>query len=330
MMTRRFLQWACLLAVGFGIALRAAADSLPTYEDFRRVDRTRRMTGQMQTDELLKITRIDPGLIARTVRAHSNDPQMLWAAAELFTDWANKREMYREALTANGTNTAVTLRFACAAIQHTEFELATFWLGYCELHDGDNTAPWLAEIWMLRHQARATKPSHEPTGHTTEFRDYSVDSIRARIRFLEAAGYSAYSARRLGFSPESPVLDMTRELIKPPTPEEAVPLLRKAAHSMQTRASFLLDEFVGQTIEGVLLAAQKDAATSETVRYRFMEMESRRKSLQDQLANVGRGVVDFATEPQMVQYFDNVLSEGEEAAMKDLTAAVRGRPSPQP
>ncbi len=329
MIMRKFLLGICLVAAGITLTSRARADSLPTFEDFRRVDRTRRMTGQMQSEELLKVTRIDPALIARTVRAHENDPQMLWAAGELFTDWANKREMYREALIAGGTNTAVALRFACVAIQHTEFELASFWLDDCEVHDSDNTAPWLAEIWMQRHQQRSIKPSHEPSGRTTAFRDYSVEAIRARIRFLEAAGYSAYSARRLGFSPESPVLDMARELAKPPTPVEALPLLKSAAKSMQTRAPFLLDEFVGQSIEGALLMSQKDAATSETVRFRFVEMEGRRKSLQDMLGEVDRGTVDFATEPEMVQYFDNVLSEGEEAAMKDLSTAVR-HVSPSP
>jgi hypothetical protein len=327
MMMRIFFLGMCLVAAGIALTSRARADSLPTYEDFRRVDRTRRMTGQMQTEELLKVTRIDPGLIARTVRAHDNDPQMLWAAGELFTDWPTRSEMYRQALAADGTNTAVALRFACIAIQHSEFELASFWLGYCELHDSDNTAPWLAEIWMLQHQERSMKPSREPLSRTTEFRDYSVEATRARIRLLEAAGYSAYSARRLGFSPESPVLVMIRDLVKPPIPDEAVPLLKSAAKSMQARAPFLLDEFVGQSIEGALMAMQQDAATSETVRFRFVEMEGRRKALQDLLASVDRGVADFATEPEMVQYFDNVLSEGEEAAMKDLTAAVRHAPS---
>ena len=64
MIMRKFLLGICLVAAGISLTSRARADSLPTFEDFRRVDRTRRMTGQMQSEELLKVTRIDPGLIA--------------------------------------------------------------------------------------------------------------------------------------------------------------------------------------------------------------------------------------------------------------------------
>ena len=63
-----------------------SAEPLPTFEDFRRMDQIRRLTGQLQTAELLKITRIDPELIAGVVRRGTNDAQLAWGAAELLTD----------------------------------------------------------------------------------------------------------------------------------------------------------------------------------------------------------------------------------------------------
>ncbi len=304
------------------------ADSLPTFADFRRVDRERRLTGQLQTDELTKVTQVDPRLMVKTAQLHADDPEMLWGAAELISDWPAKRILFETALAEDHTNVAVALHYACAAVQHSDFTVARTWLGYCELNDTDNTAPWLVEQWVLRQQRLPTKPAHAPLARTTDFRDYSVEATRARTKLLEAAGYSAYSARRLGMKADSAALSMARDLIKPPIPEGIAPLLKDAARAMQGHGTFLLTEFVGQTIEGALMSLQPDASTSETVRFRFMEMEDRRQSLQDLLRQVEQGTIDFTTEAQMVRYFNNVLDLGEEAAMKDLMTTVRHQSAP--
>src|ERR1700683_4019654 len=73
------------------------AQSLPTYEDFRRVDRMRRLSGQLETEELLKLTQVDRRLIERTAAA-TNDFRVKWGAAELISSWPIKREMFEKAL----------------------------------------------------------------------------------------------------------------------------------------------------------------------------------------------------------------------------------------
>src|SRR5438093_295916 len=104
----------------FLLALLAA--SLPTFQDFRRVDRTRRLTGQLQTAELLSVSQIDAGLIKRTAQEHADDATIQWGAAELLVDWAGKHEMFESALHASGTNTPVALRFASAAAKARKFD----------------------------------------------------------------------------------------------------------------------------------------------------------------------------------------------------------------
>ena len=301
------------------------ATSLPTFHDFRRVDRTRRLTGQLQTAELLSVSQIDSGLIKHTAREHADDATVQWGAAELLVDWAGKREMFESALRLGGTNTPVALRYACAAAKAHKFDIAVTWLRHCQEKDADNAVPWLAELWILRQQKQPLKPSKPAETWTTHFRDYSVEASRARIKLLEAAGYSAYSARRLGFSPDSAVLMMARDMGKPPFEDDALPILKATAKAMQENPPFLVTELVGQTLERLLLANRKDAATSVEVRFRVVEMDERREAIKQLLGDMERNTVDLATESEMVKYFDDVLTLGEEAAMKKLAEAVRGK-----
>jgi len=308
------------------LLLAVLAASLPTFEDFRRADRERRTTGQFQTAESVKLTLIDPELIARTASQHVDDPAILWGAAELLVDWSKQKPMFESALRACGTNVAVALRFACAAARHSDFDVAAQWLRYCEQNDAANAAPWIAELWMLRRQRQPEKLSHPPQKRPTDFRDYSVEATRARIKLLEAAGCSPYSARRLGFSPDSALLSMARDLCKAPVPGDALPLLQNAAKRMQQHPTFLLTELVGQTIERTLLAARKDTATNLEIESRIAAMDDRREEINMLIADVGRNTIDLATEQQMVSYLDNALANGEETAMRKLAEAVRHGP----
>jgi hypothetical protein len=140
------------------------------------------------------------------------------------------------------------------------------------------------------------------------------------------AGYSRYSARRLGFMPEAVAVGMARDFARPPVDTNVAPVLLLIAKSMQESGTFLLTELVGQTLENAVLASRPDAATSPEVAYRTMEIDKRRAELKTLLADVERNVVEVATEPEMVQYFDNVLTIGEETAVKRLTEVVRGKP----
>ena len=105
--------------------------------------------------------------------------------------------------------------------------------------------------------------------------------------------------------------------------------MKEAAQSLQRRPLFLLWEFVGQTIERALMARRPDADTSVEVRYRGAELDNRREELKNLLADVERNTVDFATEAEMVRYFDDVLGIGEEAAMKKLAETVRRQGAPK-
>ena len=308
--------------------LMLLAASLPTFEDFRRVDRMRRLTGQLQTAELLSVSQIDADLIKRTAQAHADDAAMQWGAAELLPDWTPKREFFDAALRLNGTNTATMLRMACCAAKAGQFAAALSWLHECEDKDKDNMAPWLAELWILNQQKQPLHAAKPPESWTLHFRDYSVEASHARIKLLEAAGYSAYSARRLGFSADSVAISMARDLAKPPFDDEELPILKTSAKALQTSPPFLLDELVGQTLERMVLASRADADTSVEVRFRVVEMDERRDAIKQLLADMERTTVDFATEQEMVRYFDNVLDLGEEAAMKHLAETVRGKAKP--
>ena len=117
----------------FLIVLLAA--TLPGFGDFQRIDRSRRLTGQMLTAELMSVSRVEPALILRTVQQHPNDPQLLWGAAELLTDWPRRRALFESALTATGTNAGVAVRYACASAKQGDAEVASVWLHDCQRRD---------------------------------------------------------------------------------------------------------------------------------------------------------------------------------------------------
>jgi hypothetical protein len=328
-MRRQLIALAALvLTPGFWL-LTSAAQQLPSFEDFRRVDQARRLTGQLQTAELLSISQINANLIKRTAEQHSDDSTILWGAAELLSDWSSKRDLFEQTLHVGGTNVAVALRFACVAAKVQKFEIALSWLQYCQRKDADNMVPWLVEMWVQRQHKQPLEQSQPMGTWTTHFRDYSVEASRARIKLLKAAGYSAYAARRLGFSADSVALTMVRDMGKLPLDGAALPILRSAGKAMQENPPFLLDELVGQSLERSLLANRKDADTSPQVRFRVLEMDERRDAIKQLLGDMQSNTVDLATESQMVQYFDNVLTIGEEPAMRRLADVVRGKPSSQ-
>jgi len=301
----------------------AWADDLPTFDDFRRIDRTRRLTGQMQTAELLAVNQINTELILGVVRQNTNDAQFAWGAAEMVTRWPDKRTLFETALQLTTNNIAIANRFACAAAQQGEYDLALKWAWFCEEKDSDNTMPWLVELWVLG----ARKQPQEFTGKeplwATVFRDYSVEATLARIRLLERVGYSPYAARRLGFKPDSEALIIARELIRPPLAEATQRLLKESATYLQFRRPFLLSELVGQTIEHAVLMRRPNAEKSMEVRVRFNEMDERREELKQLYGALEHNTVDFATEKQMVEYFNDVLALGEEDAMKKLAVTVQ-------
>ncbi len=282
----------------------------------------RRLTGQLHTAELLNVSQIDADLILRTAARHAGDGKMMWGAAELLGDWPHRRALFEAAMRATDTNIAVTTRFACAAAKQGEADVAQSWLQYCQQNDGDNTVPWLAELWMLREQKKPMVLSNSPPIWATNFRDYSVDAIRARIRLLEAAGYSPYAARRLGFQPDSPALALARDLIRPPVNEITVALLMQTARALQQQQPFLLSELIGQTIERSLLLMRHDAAFES----RSATLDKRRDELMALVAEVERNTIDFATEAQMVDYYNKELDKGEEVAMRRLVEVVRDKP----
>src|SRR5258706_6808183 len=128
----------------FLIVLRAA--SLPGFEDFRRIDRARRLTGQMLTAELMGVSQVDAALILRTAQQHRDDPKMQWGAAELLTDWPQRRALFESALAATGTNAGIAVRFACAAAKQGDADVAFAGVRECQKPANDNTAPWAAEV----------------------------------------------------------------------------------------------------------------------------------------------------------------------------------------
>ena len=70
------------------------------------------------------------------------------------------------------------------------------------------------------------------------------------------------------------------------------------------------------------------SATSGEVSLRSVELDRRRDDIKALLSAVERNIVDVATESEMVQYFNDVLSLGEELAMRRLAATVQHRPLP--
>ena len=291
----------------------------------------RRMTGQLQTAELLAVTQINAQLLLDTVAKHPADWQVQWGAAELLVEWPNKQRFYEAALAASGTNEAVVLRFACAAARHRQDPLAFAWLRHSEKRDTDNLVPWLVEVW-LRYQAvhdvdapvEAILPD-KPPAWATVFRDHGPSAARARIRLLELAGYSPYAARRLGFMPELYPTVMARELAGKHLADSARPLLIGVAKSMQLAPAFLLTELVGESLEQTAMSNESGPSRPET-RFRAVELDRRRTEIKELIAGVERNAVEFATEEEMVRYFDELLLYGEQEAMLRLLHAVGKTP----
>ena len=81
-------------------------------------------------------------------------------------------------------------------------------------------------------------------------------------------------------------------------------------------------------MEKALLTAQTNASTNtEVTTARLEQLAARRTQMKQLVTDLGRTVVDNATEPQMVQYYDDALNFGEEEAMKRLAATVRKMPA---
>ena len=319
--------WA---ACQFASSARAA--SLPTFEDFRRIDRARRLTGQFLTPELLEVTRIDPSVVLGAGQSPRADWQLRWAAAELLPVGPDRQAAFESALRTSGTNVAVALRFACATAYHGESETARQWLRYCEREEPDNLVPWLAELWMQQR----SKPPGRATNlvaragtvvSSTVFRDYRASATRARIRLLQSVGYSPYAARRLGVLFDSVELAMARDLAQTVLDPDAEPLALAIARALQRSAPFLVAERIGERLERAVLLAHPDARPSPEVRQRLDALDARQEEISALLADLEEHTVDLATESEMVQYFDDVLSQGEESAMKKLAATVRRSPA---
>ncbi len=323
---RWFLVFGLVGVVLFSHGAETA--SLPGYEEFRRMDRARRLTGQLHSADLLELTRVAPDLIARTAQAHGTDAVMIWGAAELTAEWSAKQALFESAIRLSGTNQAVAFRFAVAAARQKDWPMAKAWLAWVAERDKDNLAPWLVELWVWK-QTGGDQPVRGPASWADGFEDYGSDAARARIALLEAGGYSRYAARRLGFMPETTVLQMARDLAMPPMETTQADRLLAVARAMQRRARYLLHELVGQSLENaVLQAARPEDVTVTEANLRQVELERRREQLKTLLATVEREIVDLATELEMIQYFDDVLTVGEETAMKRLAATVRGTGHP--
>jgi hypothetical protein len=311
----------CLLCL---LSIAAAAQPLPTFDDFRQVDRLRRTTGQLETAELLKLTQIDSALIRHVARQATNDYQIVWGAAELIGNWQTKRALFESALAASGTNTEVALRYACEAAAHHEPATVLPLLRVVEKDDTANVVPWFVELNLLLAQNKGFADLKAVPSWAIRYHDYAAEAARARIHTLEAAGYSAYSARRLGFMPDTPLLTMARDCADKPMEKAAVPLLLTLAHAMQDRPIYLVTELVGQSLERAAIQATMDGQTSTDVSLRTVELERRRDEIKGLLSVVGDKIVDLATEQEMIDYFNNVLSLGEEQAMHRLADAVHG------
>ena len=309
------ILFALLLISEF--CLPTSAASLPSFEDFRRADRERRLTGQRQTAESMALMRVNPKLIARVGIENPNDPDLLLGAAELGGDWS-------AVLVAGGTNAVVALRFACASAVKRDYETALRWFRHCQTNDTGNAVPWLGELWVLRQQDKMPEAFRAPDG-AMDYRDYVVPAARARIRALEKAGYFPYAARRIGLMQSTFVESMAQDLSRDMKAPRAAPFLLSVARAMQRRSTFLLTELVGQTLEHATLAAQPKADEKE-IETRLEEIDTRRDELKQLVAVTERRTADFATGSEMVKYFDDVLAIGEEAAMKRLAETVRVKP----
>jgi len=305
---------ALLLASPFWLP-NSGAENLPTFEDFRSSDRERRATGQRETVDSLRLMHVDLVRVARVATENPKDPEVLWGAAELGGDWST-------ALAAGGTNAVVALRFACARAVKHDYVTALHWLRYCESHDVGNLVPWLGELWVLRQQGQTPESFHPPES-ATAYRDYAVPAARARVRVLEKAGYSPYSARRIGLMRNTFVESMAQDLSRDSVAQKSTaPFLLKVARAMQSRLTFLITELVGESLERAVLTSQPERKV-EVAETRLQEIDDRREQLKQLVADTEQRTADFTTEAEMVQYFDDVLSFGEEIAMKRLQLTVQ-------
>jgi len=320
---------AFLLAPEFWL-LSSQAGDLPTFEDFRRVDGMRRVTGQLETADLLSLTRIDRARIEHVAQQGTNDYRLAWGAAELIADWPTKHALFESALAASGTNVEIELRYACAAANQDPATALPL-LRAVEKADTANIVPWFVEFNVLLAQNKGLRGWKTPPSWAIRYHDYAAEAARARIHTLETAGYSPYSARRLGFMPDTPVLAMARDCAERRLDKASVPLLLTVARGMQDRPVYLVTELVGLSLEGAAIQSRPDnqtnsvpGETSAEVSLRMIELESRRDQIKSLVSTVGARVVDMATEAEMIEYFDNVLGLGEELAMKRLAEAVQG------
>ncbi len=271
--------------------LLVLATPLPTFKDFRQADRARRTTGQLETAASLALTRVDTNLVARAAAEHPGDPEILLGAAELGGDW-------EAALRANSTNAVVALR--CALAGHTQ------WFAICRQRDPENLVPWLT----------SQEPQIPETA--TRFEDDEVPAARARMRCLEAAGYSAYAARRLAVLAHKPVLPLVQALLASPNTSFRL----RVARAMQVAPTFLVTELVGQSLEVATLRQMDRDGIRGADADRVTELSNRREVIQALLQET-EGAVELATEDEMVRYFNDVLRVGEEDAMRRLLQAVR-------
>ena len=320
-----------VLGLGFSIFTSAGSaqqQTLPTYDEFRRVDRARRLSGQLQTAELLRVTQVDRRLIQRTVARATNDWQIVWGGAELITGWPFKRQLFDTAMEQSGSNVMVAVRYACVAAQQKDEDTALPLLHLVEKSDEGNVVPWLIELRLVQWESKEFADLKAPTLGKMHYRDYTVETARARVKLLEAAGYSPYAARRLGFAPETPVLGIARELTEPPIEKAATPFLLGVARAMQEKPMFLLTELVGQTMERAVTATGVGGQTRAEANLRALELDRRREEIKALVSSVERNAADIATEAEMVRYFDDVLNLGEDVAMRRLVGKVQGNPLP--
>lgn len=283
----------------------ALAATLPGFEDFRRADLERRQTGVWETLALRELTRVSTAAVANVATKRPQDALVQWGAAELLPDWPSRQRYFESALALSGSNTMIALRFTAAAVHAGQGAAAEAWLRYCQRQDPSNAVPWIVEAAWWR-QRDVVRERLLPAGAGTEYRDGASEAARARIRVLELVGYSPYAARRLGYSPELPVLAMARQL-------PASDWSRRVARAMQRGPTFLVTELAGQSLENAL----------EPTPERTAELKERREALLALTARVGEAV-DTAREDELVRYFDDMLLLGEEEALKRLWTTVRG------
>jgi hypothetical protein len=281
------------------------AAGLPTFEDFRQADRERRESGQFQTAKADELTRVSSANIQALAAKRPEDASIQWGAAELLTLWAQRKPLYEAALNASGTNLVIALRYGCAAAVAGD-DSAGRWLRYCQQRDASNAVPWVAEAWVMLRDGKPIADIPLPAT-ATQFRDGSAEAVRARIRLLEELEYSAYSARRIGYRVEMPVLGMMRDLAVSRWASS-----RSLVQAMQHGATFIIAELVGQSVEIRWLKEEEANAASVA---RMSQLQERREALQRLVSQVADEAVNTARERELVEYFDRMLTEGEEAAL---------------